>query len=255
MPDSSESNAPADVTRPAGSGGPEQPTAILVGQRILELKLVAAACDAAGLRVDHVTDPQEAGRRAADLQCRLVVAAYGEALASHEQLLAARQAGKARAVMFGPAFGSLQHVLALELGFDEVWPQSTGEMALHALVRAALRQNRGHAALDGAAGLASLRVDPESLRCEFAGQTLALTPSQIRIFGHLVNAHPSPVSRVDLMRYAKPSRRALDGGSRSVDAQVSRIRTVLADGGLTSLTIESVQGFGYRLVRSPEPGR
>jgi DNA-binding response OmpR family regulator len=235
--------------------GPDQASALLVGEKLAEMKSVHEACAAAGLRVVHVPEAREAGRLAGDPHCRLVVAAYGDALASHEQLLASRHAGKARAVMFGPAFGSLQHVLALELGFDEVWPGSVSEMALHALVRAALRQNRPDALLHASSGLASLRVDPESLRCEYGGQALALTPSQIRIFGHLVNAHPSAVSRVDLMRYAKPSRRSLDSGSRSVDAQVSRIRTVLADGGLTSLAIESVQGFGYRLVRTPEPGR
>jgi two-component system response regulator MtrA len=134
-------------------------------------------------------------------------------------------------------------VRALKLGADDYvtkpfWPEE-----LVARVRARLRRPTMQAAE---------RLEADGIRIDLAGhmamrenRDLGLTPVEFGLLSLLLRRRGEAVSREVLVeKVLDPSR---DGGERSLDVHMSRLRKKLGAGG----PIETVWGIGYRWRGEP----
>ena len=150
--------------------------------------------------------------------------------------------------MFGPRFGGVEHVLALELGFHEVWPVDLTPLALNTLLRTSLRLPRvaGHAANESALG--EFVIDAAGLTCFDGARPVSLSPSYLQTLALLIARVPHAVSREDLRALVPSLAGGVAANSRVVDVHVSCIRRQLHAEGVTSVRIVPVRGRGYRAV-------
>lgn len=161
-----------------------------------------------------------------------------------------RNAGVASVALYGPEFGSLMHLLALELGFDHVWSDSAQDETLAVLIRhAGVRVHAARAAKeDDALGDTGLTVDTASLTCSIRGVPFALGISSLYTLKLLLDRAPNPVSRADIEEVIPATKAGRIGGSRVVDAHVSRLRQRLKEVGANAVRIVAIRGKGYRIT-------
>ncbi|MBL4665834.1 MAG: response regulator transcription factor [Sneathiella sp.] len=93
--------------------------------------------------------------------------------------------------------------------------------------------------------LGDLRIDTHSLKVAKGGMPIKITPTEYRILHYLMVHQERPVSADELVRHN------FEGDSiktaNEVPVFISRLRTKLG-----KQTIETVFGYGYRLVSSPK---
>ncbi|SHN21562.1 Transcriptional regulatory protein, C terminal [Rhizobacter sp. OV335] len=179
-----------------------------------------------------------------------IVAANGLDVPLGAVLEALRDAGVSSVALYGPTFGSLVHLLALELGFDHVWGDLAHEEALAVLIRhAGQRIHKGRVArADDAMGDTGLTVDTASLTCNVRGVPFALGISSLYTLKLLLDRAPHPVSRADIETVIPATKAGRIGGTRVVDAHVSRLRQRLREVGADAVRIVAIRGKGYRLT-------
>ena len=154
-----------------------------------------------------------------------------------------------RLVMFGPTFGSTEHVLTLELGFHEVWPADISKPVLKALLKTSLyipqiKQDKG-----GILRLGDFSIDPVMQVCFDKNRPLTLSTTCFKILVSLIRSSPNVVSREDLLA-TTPAPSDLLSNSRVVDMHVSRLRKQLLARNVVSIKIIHVRGGGYCLFRA-----
>jgi DNA-binding response OmpR family regulator len=179
-----------------------------------------------------------------------IVAANGLDVPLGAVLEALRDAGVSSVALYGPAFGSLVHLLALELGFDHVWGDLAHEDALAVLIRHAGQriQKCRVACVDDAMGDTGLTVDTASLTCSVQGVPFSLGISSLYTLKLLLDRAPHPVSRADIEAVIPATKAGRVGGTRVVDAHVSRLRQRLREVGADAVRIVALRGKGYRLT-------
>lgn len=265
------------ATGPATSGLPVVP---VLGQVDAACAALVHAVREAGLQPVLCASPGQALARAHAEGCPLVlVQAAAMQAAPGAVVTSLRAGGPLRLVLSGPEFGSLTHTLALEVGFDEVWPQGLPAPLLSMLLRKALgmhghsagrtpslppRAAAGPAQIDTTAvapthaqALAptlALEVDAAHGICHWQGRAAAMTRGSALVLRALQQAYPRSVSRLALAAalddlpgteaWAPNEPRAL---GRRIDTQVSRLRQELAKAGFAALHIRSARYIGYRL--------
>jgi DNA-binding response OmpR family regulator len=179
-----------------------------------------------------------------------IVAATGLDVPLGAVLEALRDAGVSSVALYGPTFGSLVHLLALELGFDHVWGDLAHEEALAVLIRhAGQRVQKGRVArVDDPIGDTGLTVDTASLTCNVRGVPFSLGISSLYTLKLLLDRAPHPVSRADIEAVIPVTKVGRIGGTRVVDAHVSRLRQRLREVGADAVRIVAIRGKGYRLT-------
>lgn len=179
-----------------------------------------------------------------------IVAANGLDVPLGAVLEALRDAGVSSVALYGPAFGSLVHLLALELGFDHVWGDLAHEDALAVLIRHAGQriQKSRVARVDDSIGDTGLTVDTASLTCTVRGVPFSLGISSLYTLKLLLDRAPHPVSRADIEAVIPATKAGRIGGTRVVDAHVSRLRQRLREVGADAVRIVAIRGKGYRLT-------
>jgi DNA-binding response OmpR family regulator len=179
-----------------------------------------------------------------------IVAANGLDVPLGAVLETLREAGVLSVALYGPAFGSLVHLLALELGFDHVWGDLAHEEALAVLIRhAGQRIQKDRAVrMDDALGDTELAVDTASLTCSVRGVPFSLGISSLYTLKLLLDRAPHPVSRADIESMIPATKVGRIGGSRVVDAHVSRLRQRLREVGADAIRIVAIRGKGYRIT-------
>ncbi len=140
-------------------------------------------------------------------------------------------------------------VAALELGADDylVKPLSMPEAV--ARVAAVLR-GRSRAGPVAESGDRELAIDRAARRIAVRGRPLPLRGAEYRLLEVLLTRAGRASSRRDLRVQAWGGSRAVD--DRTVDVNVQRLRRALAAAGCETL-IDTVRGFGYRLVEPKRP--
>ncbi len=259
----------AQRTAAAAAAAPGQkwlglPVLPVLGQVDAACAALVQAAREAGVQPVLCASPGQALARAQAAGTPLVLVQAAAMQAAPGAVVAALRAGAPlRLVLSGPAFGSLAHALALEVGFDEVWPLDLPAPLLSMMLHKALGSAGPIAARQRAlpntetpaeAPAAGLQVDPAYGGCHWQGRMAPLTRGSALMLQALQRAHPHNVPRIALAA-------ALDGPAsteprasseltvlgRRVDTQVSRLRQELAKAGFQALRIYSARFIGYRL--------
>ncbi|MER7176409.1 MULTISPECIES: two-component system response regulator CseB [Streptomyces] len=155
-------------------------------------------------------------------------------------------------IMLSARADSIDVVLGLEAGADDYVTKPFDGAVLVARIRAVLRRF-GHAGGPGSAGdeealsastgvltFGDLEIDTEGMEVRKSGETVALTPTEMRLLLEFSHAPGTVLSRDKLLE------RVWDygwgGDTRVVDVHVQRLRTKIGQD-----RIETVRGFGYKL--------
>ncbi|MBD0742134.1 two-component system response regulator CseB [Streptomyces sp. CBMA152] len=155
-------------------------------------------------------------------------------------------------IMLSARADSIDVVLGLEAGADDYVTKPFDGAVLVARIRAVLRRfghaggpNAGAAEADddteqGLLAFGDLEVDTEGMEVRKGGETVALTPTEMRLLLEFSSAPGTVLSRDKLLE------RVWDygwgGDTRVVDVHVQRLRTKIGQD-----RIETVRGFGYKL--------
>ena len=182
----------------------------------------------------------------------VVVQAQAVDMPYRHLLDALRGGGVRRAVLVGPSLGDVQYVLALEAGFDEVWPEALPRTALPVLLGKAWQTSRQmpHAEAERVLTLGDLVLAAESASCWVAGHKVYLGRACFAILQCLALNFPGIASRGQLSlatREDDDDDAGLGDGSRAMDVSVSRLRKKLQEAGVAGVRIKSVSGLGYQL--------
>jgi two-component system response regulator MtrA len=134
-------------------------------------------------------------------------------------------------------------VRSLELGADDYltkpfWPEEL-------LARVAARLRRPLMQRSGAVAVGELVIEPEARRVLVAGAPVELTRLEFDLLAALARRPGSAVSRAWLVQNVLDPER--EGGERTLDVHVSRLRRKL---GAAGRRISTVWGVGYRLEAS-----
>lgn len=138
-------------------------------------------------------------------------------------------------------------IAALSAGADDYITKPFAMPVLLARIRAALRHGSRSRADRDAICVGPLRIDPDARIVSLNGDNLTLTATEHRLLIALADPPGAARSRIDLIQ------RAIGPGvrvtARTVDVHLAALRKKL---GRASLLIETVRGFGYRLVTAAE---
>ncbi|CAA9228780.1 MAG: Phosphate regulon transcriptional regulatory protein PhoB (SphR) [uncultured Chloroflexi bacterium] len=143
----------------------------------------------------------------------------------------------------------IDRVLGLEAGADDYVPKPFGIRELQARVRAALRRGAmvaGAGAAPAPVMQGTLRIDPAARTVTVEGEPVDLTRTEFDLLLLLVQNAGRAFSREFLLERIWGYTH--DGGGRSVDSQVARLRRKL---GLLGERIVTVWGVGYRFIDRP----
>lgn len=145
------------------------------------------------------------------------------------------------------ALRDLDHVLALEMGADDVvdggLPAAVVAARLRALWRRLARRPAAGAESRQALRFGGLQLDLQARQARLAGQAVPLTEGEFEVLWLLALHAGEAMSRRELLRCV----RGFDDhpGDRSIDNRVYRIRAKLGDGGREGRRIRTVRHRGY----------
>ena len=167
-------------------------------------------------------------------------------------------AGTLCVLLGGIACDVTEQVVALELGYDDVWPTDMHPRLIAARIRALVRRKRVAAAPvlpapGGPVVVGTLALDRAVRRLRYRGTEAALTEQETRALALLLERTGTHVDRDELHRAisSAPSRT----NARLVDSVVCRLRRKLDDLRVYGARLESIRGKGYRLSMVDAPGR
>lgn len=146
----------------------------------------------------------------------------------------------------------LDHVLALEMGADDVVDANASAAVVAARLRAVARRGAGAAAAappPEQLHFGELTLQLRERRVRLGGRDIALTEGEFELLWVLASQAGQPVSRAELLRRLRglPYQRI----DRSIDCRVYRIRIKLGDADGPQQHIRTVRNCGY--LFSPAP--
>ena len=142
-------------------------------------------------------------------------------------------------------------VIGLELGADDYITKPFSMRELTARVRAMLRRMQKVEQGSDVLRVADIVLDNAMRRVTVADQVVELTPSEFFILQTLMGSPGRVFSRLELI---DENDLGFDGYERSVDAHIRRLRQKIEPDRKNPQYVETVYGFGYRMVR-PEDRR
>ncbi len=164
-----------------------------------------------------------------------------------------RQAGNFTPIMMLTAKdGEFDQAEGLDLGADDYMTKPFSLTVLQARLRAMLR--RGPSERPAVMTAGDLVLDPGARTCIRAEHEIDLTPREFSLLRYLLHRLDEPVSKRDLLEHVWADD---DADVNVVQVYVGYLRRKI-DEPFGCQSIETVRGYGYRLVRSggvPDSGR
>ena len=238
-----------------------RPRVLLVTDDPAALRDQIVAMTEAGMLSLPVESNATALRRAAQWEPDVAVVLAGTLpLERHvEWLYALRSQGSALVVLVFADTGELggdDERLALEVGFDAVWPDLGSPALLCSRLQALLRPRQRSVVRQGetGVGLGELSIDGDLPLARRRGRVVPLTSRQVRVLHTMATAPSRTLSRAALasMQINGDSVEINDSHSRAVDVFISRLRRRLRQLDVNGFDIVAVRGVGYRLIVTAE---
>lgn len=145
---------------------------------------------------------------------------------------------------------TMDRIVGIELGADYYMRSPVNPRELVARVKQILRK-RGGPGNDspGRIYVGDLEIDPDLVEVKRGGRTVRLSPREFNLLYALAKSPGRVFPRSSLLRQVWGEEEYID--ERTVNVYVQRLRTKLGDNTGKPKLIETVRGFGYRLVKPP----
>jgi DNA-binding response OmpR family regulator len=144
---------------------------------------------------------------------------------------------------------TMDRIVGIELGADYYMRSPVNPRELVARVKQILRKRDRQGGADEPSGriqVGDLEIDPDLVEVRKDGREVHLSPREFRLLLTLARSPGRVFPRDSLLRQVWGEDEFID--ERTVNVYVQRLRTKLAD----NAAIETVRGFGYRLVKPQE---
>lgn len=141
-------------------------------------------------------------------------------------------------------------IVGLEMGADDYVTKPFNPGELMARLRAVLRRVQGEAAVPRILKVGALVVDPDHCEVQVHGHPVHLTRTEFGLLLALAQHPGNVLTRLELIEQGLGY--GYEGLERSVDSHIKNLRRKLCDAGAAASLIETVFGFGYRLVIGEE---
>ncbi len=143
---------------------------------------------------------------------------------------------------------TMDRIVGIELGADYYMRSPVNPRELVARVKQILRK-RDRAGVDspGRLYVGDLEIDPDLVEVRKGGREVQLSPREFQLLYTLARSPGRVFPRGTLLRQVWGEDEYID--ERTVNVYVQRLRTKLGDNVERPKLIETVRGFGYRLVR------
>jgi DNA-binding response OmpR family regulator len=159
-----------------------------------------------------------------------------------------RRRGGTPVLMLTARSDDVDTIVGLELGADDYVTKPFNPRALVARVKAILRRTSGDARSIRPIEAGPLRIDPRRREATIDGRRLVLRPREFDLLAALARDPGIVLTRDALLETVWGT--DFPGETRTVDVHVAEVRKQLGE---TGPTIETVRGFGYRLLPGPAP--
>jgi two-component system OmpR family response regulator len=214
-------------------------------EALLSRQLVTALTEA-GYAVDRAADGARAGFLVETEHYDAVILDLGLPRVDGLTLLRRwREAGVSVPVLVLTARGSWhEKVQGIDGGADDYVAKPFRMEEVLARLRALIRRASGQVAPELRCGRVAL--DPRLARVTLDGVPVKLTSHEFRVLSYLMHHRGRVVSQAELTEHIYAE--SLDRDSNTVEVFVARLRRKIG-----ASTIETVRGFGYRIVPAAEP--
>ncbi|MDQ5810448.1 MAG: response regulator transcription factor, partial [Actinomycetota bacterium] len=146
---------------------------------------------------------------------------------------------------------TMDRIVGIELGADYYMRSPVNPRELVARVKQIFRKRER--ASDGPPGkifVGDLEIDPDQVQVRKGGKEILLSPREFNLLSTLAKSPGRVFPRTALLRQVWGEDEYID--ERTVNVYVQRLRNKLGDNPTEPELIETVRGFGYRLVRPKE---
>ncbi len=140
---------------------------------------------------------------------------------------------------------TMDRIIGIELGADYYMRSPVNPRELVARVKQILRKRERVAGGEspGRLYVGDLEIDPDLVEVRKGGREVRLSPREFKLLYTLAKSPGRVFPRDTLLRQVWGEDEYID--ERTVNVYIQRLRAKLGDNGL----IETVRGFGYRMVR------
>jgi len=145
---------------------------------------------------------------------------------------------------------TMDRIVGIELGADYYMRSPVNPRELVARVKQIFRKRER--AGDGDAGrifVGELEIDPDQVQVLKNGKEVLLSPREFKLLHTLARSPGRVFPRTALLRQVWGEEDYID--ERTVNVYIQRLRNKLGEDPADPKLIETVRGFGYRLVRPP----
>lgn len=157
-----------------------------------------------------------------------------------------RRRGDTPVLMLTARSDEVDSIVGLELGADDYVTKPFNPRALVARVKAILRRSEGGGRSGRPIEVGTLRVDPRRREATVGQRRLALRPREFDLLAALARDPGVVLTRDALLEDVWGT--DFPGETRTVDVHVAEVRKQLGEDGPV---IETVRGYGYRLLPGP----
>jgi DNA-binding response OmpR family regulator len=157
-----------------------------------------------------------------------------------------RRRGGTPVLMLTARSDDVDTIVGLELGADDYVTKPFNPRALVARVKAILRRADGDRRSIRPIEVGELRIDLRRREATIAGRRLVLRPRELDLLAALARDPGVVMTRDGLLETVWGT--DFPGETRTVDVHVAEVRKQLGDAGPS---IETVRGYGYRLLAGP----